>query len=65
MLIKTLEILATLLNNGTSPTTGATILKPETVEEMFKNQLPDMPNFSRQGIAAAKPDLTNPIPGST
>jgi len=55
------QILAILLNNGTSPTTGATILKPETVEEMFKNQIPDMPNFARQGISAAKPELTNPI----
>lgn len=29
---------------------------------MFTNQLPQMPNFGRQGIPAAKPDLTNPLP---
>lgn len=29
---------------------------------MFKNQIPEFPNFARQGIPAAKPDLTNAIP---
>lgn len=29
---------------------------------MFKNQIPDFPNYARQGIPAAKPDLTNPVP---
>ena len=29
---------------------------------MFKNQIPEFPNFGRQGIPDAKPDLTNPIP---
>ncbi|KAK2780928.1 hypothetical protein FQN53_000880 [Emmonsiellopsis sp. PD_33] len=56
------QILATLLNNGTSPTTGKTILKSETVDEMFRNQIPQFPNFGTQGIPDAKPDLTNPIP---
>lgn len=56
------EILAVLLNEGTSPTTGAEILKPSTVAEMFKNQIPDMPDFARQPIPASKADLTNPIP---
>lgn len=28
---------------------------------MFRNQIPEFPNFSRQAIPAAKPDLTNPI----
>ncbi|KAJ4396077.1 hypothetical protein N0V93_000294 [Gnomoniopsis smithogilvyi] len=56
------KILAALLNEGKSPTTGATILKPDTVAEMFKNQIPDFPDFGRQGIPAAKPDLTNPAP---
>jgi CubicO group peptidase (beta-lactamase class C family) len=56
------EILATLLNNGTSPTTGARILAETTVEEMFRNQIEKFPNFGRQGIPAAKPDLTNVIP---
>jgi len=56
------EILATLLNAGKSPTTGASLLKPETVAEMFKNQIPEFPNFGRQGMGAAKPDLTNEAP---
>lgn len=29
---------------------------------MFENQIPKFPDFSRQGIPPAKPDLTNPIP---
>ncbi|RMD42628.1 hypothetical protein DV735_g2468, partial [Chaetothyriales sp. CBS 134920] len=56
------KILATLLNDGTSPTTGAQILKKETVDEMFTNQIPQFPDFGRQGIVASKPDLTNPVP---
>jgi CubicO group peptidase (beta-lactamase class C family) len=55
------QILATLLNDGTSPTTGAKILSKSTVDQMFQNQIPQFPNFARQGIPAAKPDLTNPI----
>lgn len=51
-----------LLGNGKCPRTGVQILKEETVEEMFRNQLPKFPNFGRQGIPASKPDLTNPIP---
>ncbi|RMZ82559.1 hypothetical protein DV738_g1458, partial [Chaetothyriales sp. CBS 135597] len=56
------QILATLLNDGTSPITGAQILKKETVDLMFQNQIPNFPAFSRQGIPPAKPDLTNAIP---
>lgn len=56
------EVLALLLNNGTCPKTGIKLLTKETVDEMFSNQIPDFPNYSRQMIPAAKPDLTNPIP---
>jgi CubicO group peptidase (beta-lactamase class C family) len=56
------KIIATLLNNGTSPTTGKQILRKETVEEMFSNQIPDMPNFARNEIQDAIPELTNKIP---
>ncbi|OAL46781.1 beta-lactamase/transpeptidase-like protein, partial [Pyrenochaeta sp. DS3sAY3a] len=56
------QIIATLLNDGTSPTTGAKILKKETVDLMFKNHIEKFPNFGRQGIPDAKPDLTNPLP---
>jgi hypothetical protein len=43
------EIIAALLNHGTSPTTGKQILKPETVTKMFQNEIPHLPNFGRQG----------------
>lgn len=56
------QILATLLNDGKSPTTGAQILKKATVDEMFKNQIARFPDFGRQGIPPAKSDLTNAIP---
>ncbi|TKA62136.1 hypothetical protein B0A49_09306 [Cryomyces minteri] len=56
------EILAALLNDGTSPTTNAQILKPETVAKMFENSIPQFPDFARQGIPAAKCDQTNPLP---
>ncbi|GAB7356931.1 hypothetical protein MBLNU459_g7777t2 [Dothideomycetes sp. NU459] len=56
------QVLATLLNDGESPTTGARLLQKTTVEEMFRNQIPEFPDFARQGIPAAKPDLTNAIP---
>lgn len=29
---------------------------------MFENQIPQFPDFARQGIPAAKPDQTNPAP---
>lgn len=56
------QVLATLLNDGTSPTTGAQILKKETVDAMWENQVPEFPDFARQGIPAAKPEQTNPAP---
>lgn len=55
------KIIAALLNDGTSPTTGKQILKPETVQQMFENQIPEMPNFGREKIQAAMPELTNEI----
>lgn len=56
------QIIAVLLNDGTSPTTGAQLLKKETVDMMFTNQVKDFPDFGRAGIPAAKPELTNPLP---
>ncbi|KAI0412800.1 beta-lactamase family protein [Xylaria grammica] len=56
------KVLAVLLNDGTCPRTGAQLLRKETVDDMFKNSIPQFPNFGRQGIPAAKPDLTNPLP---
>ena len=56
------EIIATLLNNGTSPTTGKQILKSSTVDEMFRNQVPEFPRFSYESVPAAKPRLVNSMP---
>jgi CubicO group peptidase (beta-lactamase class C family) len=56
------RILSVLLNEGTCPITGTRLLLPNTVETMLSNQIPHMPNYSRQPIPASKPDLTNPIP---
>jgi CubicO group peptidase (beta-lactamase class C family) len=56
------KILATLLNDGTSPTTGKAILKKESVDKMLENSIPHMPDFARNGIPNAKPDQTNSIP---
>ncbi|KAK8137412.1 hypothetical protein PG984_002905 [Apiospora sp. TS-2023a] len=56
------KILAVLLNDGTCPRTGARILNKETIEETFRNQVPEFPNLGRQGIPAADPELTNPLP---
>ncbi|KAK9769990.1 putative Beta-lactamase-related domain-containing protein [Seiridium cardinale] len=55
------KVLAVLLNDGTCPRTGSKLLHKETVDEMFSNQITRFPNYGRQGIQAAKPDLTNPI----
>jgi len=56
------EFLSVFLNDGVSPVTGKRLLKKETVDEMFTNQIPTMPNYGRQDIPAAKPDQTNAIP---
>ncbi|KAF9248236.1 hypothetical protein DTO027I6_6406 [Penicillium roqueforti] len=56
------KVLAVLLNDGTCPKTGSKLLRKETVDEMFSNQIPQFPNYSRQSIPDAKPDLTNPVP---
>ncbi|KAK5448175.1 hypothetical protein LTS15_009200 [Exophiala xenobiotica] len=56
------QVITLLLNNGTHPKTGTQILKKETVEEMFTNQIPDMPNFGRgEAVPPPKRDLINPV----
>ncbi|KAJ5476247.1 hypothetical protein N7475_001976 [Penicillium sp. IBT 31633x] len=56
------KVLAVLLNDGTCPKTESKLLSKKTVDEMFSNQIPQFPNYSRQSIPASKPDLTNPVP---
>lgn len=36
-----IKLLAAILNEGTSPSTGKQILKPETVELFWENQIPN------------------------
>ncbi|KAM0235060.1 hypothetical protein ACHAPO_005854 [Fusarium lateritium] len=55
------KVLTMLLNGGACPKTGNRVLKQETIELMFSNSVEKFPNFSRQVIPAAKPDLTNRI----
>ncbi|KAH9868388.1 hypothetical protein J1614_007460 [Plenodomus biglobosus] len=56
------KILAAILNEGTSPTTGERILGKESVELLWENQIPDEPNFARSGAAPANPLLANQAP---
>ncbi|KAF2132013.1 beta-lactamase/transpeptidase-like protein [Dothidotthia symphoricarpi CBS 119687] len=56
------KILAAILNGGTSPQTGKTILKKETIDLMWENQIPDQPNFARGGPPPAKPELLAQTP---
>ena len=57
------EILATLLNDDTSPTTSAKILSPSTIApQMWENQIPDQPDFAHGGPPSAKPELSNSTP---
>ncbi|KAL6895214.1 beta-lactamase/transpeptidase-like protein [Trichoderma longibrachiatum] len=63
------KVLAVFLNDGTCPRTGTQLLRKDTVDEMFRNQVPQFPNLGRQIFFDAKPDLTNiiydfyPVPG--
>ncbi|KAJ5938183.1 hypothetical protein N7454_004525 [Penicillium verhagenii] len=54
------QILAVLLNDGTSPTTGSQILQKETVEEMFSDQVSHLPPLCEKEFQDAKPDLAGP-----
>jgi len=56
------QILATLLNGGVSPKTGNRIINEETIKQMRENQIPQFPDFARQGLVPGKPDLANPAP---
>lgn len=56
------QVLAVLLNDGTCPKTKKQILKPDTVKDMFENQIPDMPDFGRRGIPDAKSEHSNALP---
>lgn len=52
---------ALLLKDKENTNTVPIVLKPDTINEMFSNQIPSMPNFARNPIPASIPELTNPI----
>lgn len=56
------RILGTLINEGQCPHSEHQLLKPETVKEMFTNQIPQFPDFGRAGIESARPSYSNDIP---
>ncbi|KAJ4366624.1 GPI transamidase component [Ascochyta clinopodiicola] len=57
-----IKILAAILNEGTSPTTGKQVLKPESVQLFWENQIPNQPDFARGGPPPANPELANASP---
>lgn len=56
-----IQVLACLLNDGESPTTGARLLQKNTVDMMFENQIEEFPDFGYQGLPDAKPEQTNRV----
>ncbi|KAH7137420.1 beta-lactamase [Dactylonectria estremocensis] len=57
-----MQIIVTLLNDGVHPKVGNRILRKETVDQMFTNQIPNFPNFARQGMHSCKPQIANSSP---
>ncbi|KAH8702249.1 beta-lactamase family protein [Talaromyces proteolyticus] len=57
------QIIAAILNDGTSPKTHAQILRPETITEMFTDQIPNLPRYVNEYSDSAKPWLANPCGG--
>jgi CubicO group peptidase (beta-lactamase class C family) len=56
------KILSALLNDGTNPTTGKQILKPETIDQMFTNQVPDYETkYAGMGAPICRFDLAEKI----
>lgn len=57
------QVLAMLLNDGVCPRTKSRILKKESVDEMFVNQIPAFPDFGRNTpLGQAKSEHTNEAP---
>ncbi|ODH22662.1 hypothetical protein ACO22_05489 [Paracoccidioides brasiliensis] len=55
--------LTTLLNDGTLPKTCQQLLTKSTVDQMFENQIPHIPNFGRQDTHLnSKPDFVKNVP---
>ncbi|KIM95494.1 hypothetical protein OIDMADRAFT_34238 [Oidiodendron maius Zn] len=55
------NIISMLLSSGSSPITGAQLLQPETVDQMFTNQIPQWTNFGRTPIITGRPEYANSV----
>lgn len=56
------RVFAALINDGVYAPNGARILRPETVKSVFTNQIPQWPDFARQGIYPTEPTIANALP---
>lgn len=56
------KLLAILLNDGVAGQTGKRILSKESVAEVYKNQIPQWPDFARTTLASAQPEWAHTIP---
>ncbi|KIW88638.1 uncharacterized protein Z519_10684 [Cladophialophora bantiana CBS 173.52] len=56
------QLISVLLNDGVHAPTNTRLLKKETVETMFTNQIPEFPDFARQAIVPPKPEYSNVLP---
>ncbi|KAF5968261.1 beta-lactamase [Fusarium coicis] len=56
------RIISLLLNDRLDAKSGVRLLKAETVNDMFTDQIPDKPRFSNVSVPVAKPELANPTP---
>ncbi|EEU43817.1 uncharacterized protein NECHADRAFT_89588 [Fusarium vanettenii 77-13-4] len=56
------RLISLLLNDGIDKVTGVRLLKPETVQDMFTDQIADKPRYSNVCVPVAKPELANPTP---
>ncbi|KAE9574324.1 hypothetical protein CGMCC3_g9572 [Colletotrichum fructicola] len=56
------RIIALLLNDGQDARTKAQLLRSETIDEMFTDQISDKPRYSNKFIPVSKPTLARPTP---
>ncbi|KAJ3532423.1 hypothetical protein NM208_g8445 [Fusarium decemcellulare] len=55
-------LISLLLNDGIDNKTGVRLLKPETVQAMFTDQITDKPRYSNVCVPVAKPEVANATP---
>ncbi|RSL52627.1 hypothetical protein CEP53_008022 [Fusarium sp. AF-6] len=56
------RLISLLLNDGIDKVTGVRLLRAETVQAMFTDQIADKPRYSNVCVPVAKPELANPTP---